>query len=50
MSAWYVHGMKQDANKIPKASRLIHLEYLVIKKKAKGFYLRVEVPSGFEPL
>ena len=50
MSAWYVQGMKHDASRITNASRLIHLEYLVIKKKAKGVYLRVEVPSGFEPL
>ncbi len=32
ISAWYVHGIKQDASKMTRASRLIHFEYLVIKK------------------
>ena len=36
MSAWYVQGMKHDASRITNASRLIHLEYLVIKKSEGG--------------
>ena len=40
----------QASTNVANAANPNHLEYRVILKKAKGFCLRFEVESGFEPL